>query len=176
MVVQIVLVSVKTVDQWSDSFNLLNCHALFPIIIPGNWCLWWHSPCSWLTAWTMTSSLPTSLLITLIPQRLRSPMHFSQWMCAVLGIFHILNVINDVALMLLLPTINMIHHNTKCLLLTCFRIRDNVLVIFILIISGVFWLHRLIKFIYNICCYWEIRSFYINALKMSMVSFSANSL
>uniref|UniRef100_A0A8C1QUV9 Autophagy-related protein 9 n=1 Tax=Cyprinus carpio TaxID=7962 RepID=A0A8C1QUV9_CYPCA len=48
------------------------------------------------------------------------------------------------------------------------RIRDNVFVIFILIISGVFWLHRLVKFIYNICCYWEIRSFYINALKMSM--------
>ncbi|KAG9277604.1 autophagy-related protein 9A [Astyanax mexicanus] len=48
------------------------------------------------------------------------------------------------------------------------RIRDNVFVIFIMVISGVFWLHRLIKFIYNVCCYWEIRSFYINALKMSM--------
>uniref|UniRef100_A0A8C1PJM8 Autophagy-related protein 9 n=1 Tax=Cyprinus carpio TaxID=7962 RepID=A0A8C1PJM8_CYPCA len=48
------------------------------------------------------------------------------------------------------------------------RIHDNVFVIFILIISGVFWLHRLVKFIYNICCYWEIRSFYINALKMTM--------
>ncbi|XP_063067615.1 autophagy-related protein 9A [Engraulis encrasicolus] len=48
------------------------------------------------------------------------------------------------------------------------RIRDNVAVIFILVISGVFWLHRLIKFIYNICCYWEIRSFYTNALKVSM--------
>ncbi|KAJ8352319.1 hypothetical protein SKAU_G00237950 [Synaphobranchus kaupii] len=48
------------------------------------------------------------------------------------------------------------------------RIRDNVFVIFILVISGVFWLHRLIKFIYNICCYWEIRSFYTSALKMSM--------
>ncbi|XP_017337852.1 autophagy-related protein 9A [Ictalurus punctatus] len=48
------------------------------------------------------------------------------------------------------------------------RIRDNVFVIFILVISGVFWLHRLVKFIYNVCCYWEIRSFYINALKMSM--------
>lgn len=47
------------------------------------------------------------------------------------------------------------------------RIRNNVLVIFIIIISGVFWLHRLIKFFYNICCYWEIRSFYINALKIT---------
>uniref|UniRef100_A0A3P8XWZ6 Autophagy-related protein 9 n=1 Tax=Esox lucius TaxID=8010 RepID=A0A3P8XWZ6_ESOLU len=48
------------------------------------------------------------------------------------------------------------------------RIRDNVAVMFVLVISGVFWLHRLIKFIYNVCCYWEIRSFYTNALKMSM--------
>lgn len=48
------------------------------------------------------------------------------------------------------------------------RIRDNAFVIFVLIISGVFWLHRLVKFIYNVCCYWEIRSFYRNALKMSM--------
>ncbi|XP_008307870.1 autophagy-related protein 9A [Cynoglossus semilaevis] len=48
------------------------------------------------------------------------------------------------------------------------RIQENVFVIFVLIISGVFWLHRLVKFIYNVCCYWEIRSFYINALKMSM--------
>lgn len=50
-----------------------------------------------------------------------------------------------------------------------FSIRDNAFVIFVLIISGVFWLHRLIKFIYNVCCFWEIRSFYINALKMTMV-------
>ncbi|XP_077587008.1 autophagy-related protein 9A [Stigmatopora nigra] len=48
------------------------------------------------------------------------------------------------------------------------RIRNNGLVIFVLIISGVFWLHRLVKFIYNVCCYWEIRSFYIHALKMTM--------
>uniref|UniRef100_A0AAQ4RWQ0 Autophagy-related protein 9 n=1 Tax=Gasterosteus aculeatus aculeatus TaxID=481459 RepID=A0AAQ4RWQ0_GASAC len=47
-------------------------------------------------------------------------------------------------------------------------IRDNAFVIFVLIISGVFWLHRLVKFIYNVCCYWEIRAFYINALKMTM--------
>lgn len=48
--------------------------------------------------------------------------------------------------------------------------QNNAFVIFVLIISGVFWLHRLVKFIYNVCCYWEIRSFYINALKMTMVS------
>lgn len=51
----------------------------------------------------------------------------------------------------------------------CCSIRDNAFVIFVLTISGVFWLHRLVKFIYNVCCYWEIRSFYINALKMTMV-------
>ncbi|KAJ8003714.1 hypothetical protein DPEC_G00151180 [Dallia pectoralis] len=48
------------------------------------------------------------------------------------------------------------------------RIRDNVAVMFVLVISGVFWLHRFIKLIYNVCCYWEIRSFYTNALKISM--------
>uniref|UniRef100_A0A3Q2P7Z7 Autophagy-related protein 9 n=1 Tax=Fundulus heteroclitus TaxID=8078 RepID=A0A3Q2P7Z7_FUNHE len=48
------------------------------------------------------------------------------------------------------------------------HIRENTFVIFLLIISGVFWLHRLVKFLYNVCCYWEIRSFYINALKMTM--------
>ncbi|XP_034051209.1 LOW QUALITY PROTEIN: autophagy-related protein 9A [Thalassophryne amazonica] len=48
------------------------------------------------------------------------------------------------------------------------RIRDNAFVMFVLMISGVFWLHRLVKFIYNVCCYWEIRSFYISALKMTM--------
>uniref|UniRef100_A0A668TL15 Autophagy-related protein 9 n=1 Tax=Oreochromis aureus TaxID=47969 RepID=A0A668TL15_OREAU len=52
------------------------------------------------------------------------------------------------------------------------RIRNNAFVIFVLIISGVFWLHRLIKFIYNVCCYWEIRSFYINALKMTMLPYA----
>ncbi|XP_037550520.1 autophagy-related protein 9A [Nematolebias whitei] len=48
------------------------------------------------------------------------------------------------------------------------HIQGNAFLIFVLIISGVFWLHRFIKFLYNVCCYWEIRSFYINALKMSM--------
>ncbi|XP_067843035.1 autophagy-related protein 9A isoform X2 [Heptranchias perlo] len=48
------------------------------------------------------------------------------------------------------------------------KIRQNVLIIFILLIAGVFWVHRLVKFIYNICCYWEIRAFYRNALKIPM--------
>uniref|UniRef100_A0A674MMZ4 Autophagy-related protein 9 n=1 Tax=Takifugu rubripes TaxID=31033 RepID=A0A674MMZ4_TAKRU len=52
------------------------------------------------------------------------------------------------------------------------RIRGNAFVIFVLIISGVFWLHRLVKFLYNVCCYWEIRSFYSHALKMTMSELS----
>ncbi|XP_070584786.1 autophagy-related protein 9A [Erythrolamprus reginae] len=48
------------------------------------------------------------------------------------------------------------------------RIQDNGFLISILVIAGVFWIHRLIKFIYNICCYWEIHSFYMNALKIPM--------
>lgn len=54
-------------------------------------------------------------------------------------------------------------------LLAC-RIQANSFLICILVIAGVFWIHRLVKFIYNICCYWEIHSFYINALKIPMVS------
>uniref|UniRef100_A0A4W3JN16 Autophagy-related protein 9 n=1 Tax=Callorhinchus milii TaxID=7868 RepID=A0A4W3JN16_CALMI len=48
------------------------------------------------------------------------------------------------------------------------KIQHNVFIIFILLIAGIFWLHRLIKFIYSVCCYWEIRSFYINALQIRM--------
>ncbi|XP_054826626.1 autophagy-related protein 9A isoform X2 [Eublepharis macularius] len=48
------------------------------------------------------------------------------------------------------------------------RIQANGFLLSILVIAGVFWVHRLIKFIYNICCYWEIHSFYINALKIPM--------
>uniref|UniRef100_A0A8D0HCT9 Autophagy-related protein 9 n=1 Tax=Sphenodon punctatus TaxID=8508 RepID=A0A8D0HCT9_SPHPU len=48
------------------------------------------------------------------------------------------------------------------------RIQANGFLLSILVIAGVFWLHRLIKFIYNICCYWEIHSFYISALKIPM--------
>ncbi|KAL7991868.1 hypothetical protein Chor_016124 [Crotalus horridus] len=48
------------------------------------------------------------------------------------------------------------------------RIQANGFLLSILVIAGVFWIHRLIKFIYNICCYWEIHSFYVNALKIPM--------
>lgn len=49
------------------------------------------------------------------------------------------------------------------------RIQENGSLITILFIAGVFWVHRLIKFIYNICCYWEIHSFYLHALRIPMV-------
>lgn len=49
------------------------------------------------------------------------------------------------------------------------RIQENSFLICILVVASVFWVHRLVKFIYNICCYWEIHSFYINALKIPMV-------
>ncbi|XP_055486384.1 LOW QUALITY PROTEIN: autophagy-related protein 9A-like [Leucoraja erinacea] len=47
------------------------------------------------------------------------------------------------------------------------RIRDSPLMVTVLLTAAVFWLHRLIKFIYNVCCYWEIRAFYRNALNIS---------
>lgn len=56
------------------------------------------------------------------------------------------------------------------LFLLAHRIQANSFLICILMVAGVFWIHRLVKFIYNICCYWEIHSFYINALKIPMVS------
>lgn len=49
------------------------------------------------------------------------------------------------------------------------RIQENGSLITILVIAAVFWVHRLIKFIYNICCYWEIHSFYLHALRIPMV-------
>uniref|UniRef100_A0A8D1YZ87 Autophagy-related protein 9 n=1 Tax=Sus scrofa TaxID=9823 RepID=A0A8D1YZ87_PIG len=48
------------------------------------------------------------------------------------------------------------------------RIQENGSLITILVIAAVFWVHRLIKFIYNICCYWEIHSFYLHALRIPM--------
>ncbi|XP_017511485.1 autophagy-related protein 9A isoform X1 [Manis javanica] len=48
------------------------------------------------------------------------------------------------------------------------RIQENGSLITILVVAGVFWVHRLIKFIYNICCYWEIHSFYLHALRIPM--------
>ncbi|KAM5124881.1 autophagy-related protein 9A-like [Mantella aurantiaca] len=48
------------------------------------------------------------------------------------------------------------------------RIQENWFLMSLLVIAGVFWIHRLIKFIYNICCYWEIYNFYIQALRIPM--------
>ncbi|MEE6488994.1 hypothetical protein FKM82_015457 [Ascaphus truei] len=48
------------------------------------------------------------------------------------------------------------------------RIQENGFLTSLLVVAGVFWIHRLIKFIYNICCYWEIHNFYIQALRIPM--------
>ncbi|KAG8432223.1 hypothetical protein GDO86_016751 [Hymenochirus boettgeri] len=48
------------------------------------------------------------------------------------------------------------------------RIQENGFLTSLLIIAGVFWIHRLIKFIYNFCCYWETHTFYKQALRIPM--------
>lgn len=51
-----------------------------------------------------------------------------------------------------------------------FRIQGNSWIIFLLIMAAIFWIYRLGKVICNVLSYWEIRQFYIKALKISMVS------
>ncbi|XP_061878524.1 autophagy-related protein 9A-like isoform X1 [Entelurus aequoreus] len=48
------------------------------------------------------------------------------------------------------------------------RIQDNSWIIFLLIMAAVFWIYRLIKVFCNVLSYWEIRQFYIKALKIRM--------
>ncbi|XP_030624289.1 autophagy-related protein 9B isoform X2 [Chanos chanos] len=48
------------------------------------------------------------------------------------------------------------------------RIQDNTWIICLLIMAAIFWIYRLCKVIYNVLSYWEIRQFYIKALKISM--------
>ncbi|KAM9488125.1 autophagy-related protein 9B [Clarias gariepinus] len=48
------------------------------------------------------------------------------------------------------------------------RIQDNSWIIFLLIMAAIFWIYRLGKVICNVLSYWEIRQFYIKALKISM--------
>ncbi|XP_069778764.1 autophagy-related protein 9B isoform X2 [Narcine bancroftii] len=49
------------------------------------------------------------------------------------------------------------------------RIRNNGWIIFLLIMAVVFWIYRLVKVICNLLSYWEIRMFYIKALKIPTV-------
>lgn len=51
-----------------------------------------------------------------------------------------------------------------------FRIQENSWIIFLLIMAAIFWIYRLVKVICNFLNYWEIRQFYIKALKIRMVS------
>ncbi|XP_027027410.1 autophagy-related protein 9B [Tachysurus fulvidraco] len=48
------------------------------------------------------------------------------------------------------------------------RIQGNSWIIFLLIMAAIFWIYRLGKVICNVLSYWEIRQFYIKALKISM--------
>lgn len=43
-------------------------------------------------------------------------------------------------------------------------------IIFLLIMAAIFWVYRLVKVFCNVLSYWEIRQFYIKALKIRMVS------
>ncbi|KAM8966620.1 autophagy-related protein 9A-like [Pelodytes ibericus] len=46
------------------------------------------------------------------------------------------------------------------------RIQASGWIIFLLIMAAIFWLYRLIKMFCNLLSYWEIRKFYIRALKI----------
>ncbi|XP_072901240.1 autophagy-related protein 9B isoform X2 [Hemitrygon akajei] len=48
-------------------------------------------------------------------------------------------------------------------------IRNNGWIIFLLIMAAVFWVYRLVKVICNLLSYWEIRTFYIKALKIPTI-------
>ncbi|KAM9323279.1 autophagy-related protein 9B isoform 1-T2 [Pholidichthys leucotaenia] len=47
-------------------------------------------------------------------------------------------------------------------------IQGNRWIIFLLIMAAIFWVYRLVKVFCNILSYWEIRQFYIKALKIRM--------
>lgn len=42
--------------------------------------------------------------------------------------------------------------------------------------AAIFWIYRLVKVFCNVLSYWEIRQFYIKALKIKMVSPSPGDL
>lgn len=48
------------------------------------------------------------------------------------------------------------------------RIQDDSWIIFLLTMAAIFWIYRLIKVFCNVLSYWEIRQFYIKALKIRM--------
>lgn len=54
-------------------------------------------------------------------------------------------------------------------LLLC-RIQENSWIIFLLIMAAISYIYRLVKVFCNVLSYWEIRQFYIKALKIRMVS------
>lgn len=57
-----------------------------------------------------------------------------------------------------------------------FRIQENSWIIFLLIMAAIFYIYRLVKVFCNVLSYWEIRQFYIKALKIRMVSATLGGL
>ncbi|TWW73806.1 Autophagy-related protein 9A APG9-like 1 [Takifugu flavidus] len=49
-------------------------------------------------------------------------------------------------------------------------IEENSWIIFLLFMAAIFWVYRLVKVFCNFLSYWEIRQFYIKALKIKMAS------
>ncbi|XP_037537692.1 autophagy-related protein 9B [Nematolebias whitei] len=47
-------------------------------------------------------------------------------------------------------------------------IQENSWIIFLLIMAAIFWMYRLVKVFCNLLSFWEIRQFYIKALKIHM--------
>ncbi|KAM8839430.1 autophagy-related protein 9B isoform 2-T2 [Synchiropus picturatus] len=48
------------------------------------------------------------------------------------------------------------------------RIKGNSWIIFLLVMATIFWIYRLVKVFCNVLSFWEIRQFYIKALKIRM--------
>ncbi|XP_044149809.1 autophagy-related protein 9A-like [Bufo gargarizans] len=46
------------------------------------------------------------------------------------------------------------------------RIQESGWIIFLLVMAAIFWLYRLVKMFCNLLSYWEIRKFYVRALKI----------
>lgn len=55
-------------------------------------------------------------------------------------------------------------------------IQENSWIIFLLIMAAIFWIYRLVKVFCNVLSYWEIRQFYIKALKIRMVGAAPGDL
>lgn len=58
--------------------------------------------------------------------------------------------------------------------LCIFYCSPSSVIVICLIIAGIFWLHRLLRVLYNAFHFWEIRAFYTRALKIPSVSITCS--